>query len=479
MNLNLSLLLPEWVLCGFLLLLMLQEIVTAKSSAAGSFRLPLLLLGPLAAGMAAVIQAGTIGTAFGGMFVLDPFASFFKIFFCLAGFLVILMSRDFFQGRPGKHSEFYLILYCLILGLLFLSSANDLLVFFVALEIIALSFYILASYLKKELISIEAGLKYLITGSLASAFTIYGISLIYAAAGGTSFAIVKGVFASDPHHPLLLLGLLMILSGIGFKIAAVPFQFWVPDVYEGAPTPVVSFLSVASKAAGFAILLRLLFTVFPSFDSGRSYLFSLLAVMTLLYGNLAALVQTHIKRLFGYSSIGHAGYLLMGIAAGGENGITSVLYYLVAYGLTMFAAFFIITLIGRELKSDHLSAYTGLGKRSPFLAGVFFLALLSLAGVPPLAGFFGKLLVLLAAVQNGLAWLALLGALAVAVSLFYYLSIVRTMYFEPSGTESQLRIEPSLSTRYLLIGLSTAILVIGVWQEPVLRLIKLAVYSLG
>lgn len=317
---------------------------------------------------------------------------------------------------------------------------------------------------KRNLASIEAGLKYLILGSLASAFMIYGISLIYIAVGSTSFPAVTAFIAHHSSNALILSGLLMILAAIGFKIASVPFQFWVPDVYEGAPTPVVSFLSVGSKAAGFALMLRVFFMVFGPIDAKLQLVLACLAALTLLYGNLGALVQTNIKRLMGYSSIGHAGYLLIGIASGGKAGAISVLYYLMAYAVSTLAVFFLITLIGRALNSDQLEDYKGLAKRSPFLAGSLFLALLSLAGVPPLAGFFGKFLVLLAAVQNGLNWLALLGALGVAVSLFYYLSIVRLMYFEMGKSEEEINV--CRYNKLILIIFSGTMILMGVWQKP-------------
>jgi len=473
MRLNLHLLLPEWILCGTLILTVLVEMAPLRRDGKqGNFLPALTSLGMGLAFLALLPFTKKIDVAFGGMFLLDPFSVFFKIFFTLTAIVIVQMSRPYFSGNT-REREFLLVLICTLLGFFFLVSANDFLLLFISLEIVTLSFYILTAYAKGNLRSIEAGLKYLILGSLASAFFIYGVSLLYIETGSTSFPAVRETFLANPRNPLMLLGALMILTALGFKVAAFPFQFWVPDVYEGAPTPTVSFLAVASKAAGFAILMRIVFTVLASFESQRALLFSALAAMTLVYGNLGALVQTNIKRLFGYSSIGHAGYLLMGLAAGNTFGTSAILYYLVAYAFTTLSVFFVIALAGKYLQSDEMRAYNGLGQRSPFLAAVMFLALLSSAGVPPLAGFSGKFFILLAAVQGGLAWLALLGALSVAVSLYYYLRIVHAMYFEESLRDEALSLETS--TQFLLLFLSAGILAVGLWQAPWVELTQNAV----
>jgi len=480
MNLNLVLLFPEWIILGLLLVMLVGEMTKAGGPAASGgsdVTGTTAMIGSVLVFLAVLPFAGRIDNAFGGMFILDPFATFFKAFFALIMIVIIHMSREYFKFRQEKSGEFFLILWSSLLGLFFLVSANDLLLLFISLEIVTLSFYIMTAYLKRSLVSIEAGLKYLILGSLASAFLIYGISLIYMAVGSTSFPDIRDAFVLAPGSRLIIIGVLLIISGICFKIAAVPFQLWVPDVYEGAPTPVVAFLSVGSKAAGFAILLRLLFTVFIPFDSQRMLLFSSLAAMTLVYGNLGALVQTNIKRLFGYSSIGHAGYLLIGVAVGQSMGTSALLYYLIAYAVTNLLAFLVITIVSSQIQSDQIKDYLGLAKRSPFLAGTLFFALISLAGIPPLAGFFGKFLILLSAVQGDLAWLAILGALGVAVSLYYYLSIVRTMYVDAGGKTEPL--ELSSLSKFFLTALSAGILLIGLWQAPFLYFVENASHYLS
>ncbi len=478
MNLNLVILFPEWILLGILLIMLFGELLTARYTVEEKKIVSqTALVGALLVFLSVLPFAGRIDDAFGGMFILDPFATFFKAFFALVAVVIIQMSREFFLKRLDKPGEFYLVIWSSLIGLFFLVSANDLLLLFISLEIVTLSFYILASYLKRDLISIEAGLKYLILGSLASAFFIFGVSLIYVAAGSTALPAVREFFVEQPTNRLFLLGVLMILSGVGFKVASVPFQFWVPDVYEGAPTPVVAYLSVGSKAAGFAIFMRLLFTVFIPFDSERMILFAALAAMTLLYGNLGALVQTNIKRLFGYSSIGHAGYLLIAIAVGQTVGNSALLYYLIAYAVTTLAVFLVITIASTKLESDQIEAYSGLAKRSPFLAGTMFLALLSSAGVPPLAGFFGKFLVLLAAVRGNLGWLALLGAIGVVIALYYYLSIIKVMYMEEAASDEPIAISPS---SVILLGLLIAgILLVGIWQTPFYNFAQTAAHYLS
>lgn len=471
---NLGLLIPELVALAVLIILIIGELFidqfskrhSATTAMAGAIALLAVLLG----------RSGVHGDAFGGSFRVDSFAVFFKVFFALVMIPVIQMSREFFEKKLEHPGEFFLIIWTTLIGLLFLSSANDFLLLFISLEIVTMSFYITAAFMKRDLLSIEAGLKYLIIGSLASAFFIYGISLVYVIAGTLSLPGVMEVYATTPLSPLMMASILFITAGIGFKVASVPFHLWVADVYEGAPAPVVAFLSVGSKAAGFVIALKAIFAVFITFQVERTMLFSFLATMTILYGNLGALMQKNIKRLFGYSSISHAGYLLIGIAAGGIQGVSGVLYYLVAYGLSNLAAFFVINLVSKQLGSDRIEDYRGLSSRSPLLAGVMLVALLSLAGIPPMAGFFGKFVILLAAVNHGLTWLALFGAVAVAVSLFYYLSLVRKMYIDETTREGH--IGALGLSKYMMVAMAIAILALGLFQSPVYELARTSAASL-
>lgn len=473
---NFSLLLPELTAALVLIILLVKELFTTKPASpqnASWFT----AIGGVGLTLAALFfMYGKNGAGFNGTFVVDPLALFFKTFFLGIVFVVLFISREFFKGRSESASEFLMILWTSLLGLFFLSSTNDFLLMFVALETFTLSLYILAAYLKRDLTSIEAGLKYLVIGSLASAFMIFGVGLIFVATGSTSFLVLHDAFIADPSNPLILLGALLVIAGLGFKIASVPFQLWAPDVYEGAPTPVVAFLSTASKSAGFLLLLRVLFTAFQALDAKRTLLFSALAAMTMLYGNLGALAQSNIKRLFGFSSISHAGYLMIGLAVGQEMGATSILYYLLAYAMANLTAFFVITAAGRQIGSERIQTYAGLGKRAPFLAGAMFLALLSLAGVPPLGGFFGKFMILLTAVKGGLSGLALLGCILVAVSLYYYLNIVRVMYFDTAADETPITVPNSCKA--ILIVLSAGIIISGLYQAPFFAVVFEAAKSL-
>lgn len=466
---NLSLLAPEWLVITTLVILTFFELFPVQDEILyKKIRNLLHLSGLIAVSAALICVHSTTQTAFNGTVISDPFAVFFKFIFLIAAGVVIQTTREFFYNRPERSHEFFLVLWITLAGFFLLVSANDFLIFFLALETVTLGFYVLNSYLKHDPSAIEAGMKYFILGSLASAVLIFGVSLLYVAAGSTLFPDVRSAFVLDPHNPLLVSGALMVLAGLFFKAGSFPFQFWIPDVYEGSPTPAVSFLSVASKAAAFAAILRLLYTVFPPLEEKRVMLFGTLALATLIYGNLGALVQTQMKRLLGYSSIGHAGYLLIGVAAGRSLGVSAVLYYLAAYAVTTLAVFLCVTIASRELASDRIDAYRGLGQKSPFLAGVLFIALLSSAGVPPLAGFSGKFFILLAAMQEGLTSLTLIGILAVVVSLYYYLAIVRTMYFEKPVSETPIAL--CSTSRIVLILLALAIAGAGIFQAPLLHI---------
>lgn len=459
---DLGFLIPETAALIVLLALLIAEIVKGKDGkdCGGWFA----FFGAFAVLGAVIFSSGKTGTAFNGTFIVDGFSTFLKGFFTLTAAAVIPMGCGYFEKRGIKSGEFILILWSSLLGLFFLASANDLLLLFITLEIFTLSLYVLAASQKKEMHSIESGMKYMILGSLASAFVIYGIALIFIASGTTSLPGVRDYFMANPDQRLMLLGILFVIGGLGFKISSVPFQLWVPDVYEGAPTPVTAFLSTASKMAGFALLIRVLFTALVPFDGHRYELFAALAAMTLVYGNLGALAQTNIKRLFGYSSISHAGYLMIGLAAGKEMGLTAIFYYLTGYAFANLCAFWVISIVGNAAGNDRIDSYHGLTKRSPFLAAALFIALFSLAGIPPMAGFFGKFLILLTAVQENLIWLAALGVAGVTVSLYYYLNVIKVMYFEEPNENSHIHVP--VSSKIIISFLIAGIIIAGFWQAP-------------
>ena len=405
------------------------------------------------------------GAYFSGMYLLDPLARVFKAFFALTAIFIILMTREFERHISRGVSEFYLLILTATFGMMTLASAGDFLMLFIALEIVTLSFYVMTAYLRQDPKSVEAGMKYLILGAISTGLLLYGISFLYGYTGSTNFASIRLGLAQQPHlAPWPLLGFLLILAALSFKVAAVPFHFWAPDVYEGAPTPVTAFLSVGSKAAGFVVLLRILHSLFLPAHGVWMGLVAWIAGITILYGNLVALPQRNIKRFLAYSSIGHAGYLLIGIAAATGLGASAVTYYLLGYLFTNLAAFLVVVVVYNATGSDEMRDYAGLSQRAPILAATMFLALLSLAGVPPLAGFVGKLLLLMAAIHQGLLWLAAIGAAAVVISLYYYLMLVKTMYVDPPAAPTLIPV--SLPVRLALYTCTAGILALGITQQP-------------
>lgn len=411
-------------------------------------------------------QHDLAGTTFGGMFQMDSLAWFFKGFFLLAMVFVFAMTREFFKFLPQRRNEFYLLLWLALLGMCLIASCADFLLLFISIEILTISLYVMTAYLRSSQHSIEAGMKYLILGSLASGLLLYGISFLYGVTHSTRFEVIQGYVQTHAMDPTMLFALALIFSAVGFKIAAFPFQMWVPDVYQGAPTPVTALLSVGSKAAGFVILIRLFFGIFASWHGQWELVLAGLSAVTMCYGNLAAMFQTNIKRLLGYSSIGHAGYLLMGAAAGSALGASAINFYLLGYLFTNFAAFLVIILFFMAAKSDEIEDYAGLSKRSPFLAAALLIALVSLAGVPPLAGFFGKFTLLMATVQSGLVWLAFVAGINIVISFYYYLMVVKRLYVDPPRVTSPIHVPRSM--QFFLWLTIAGIIGIGIFQGPFL-----------
>jgi NADH-quinone oxidoreductase subunit N len=328
--------------------------------------------------------------------------------------------------------EFHVITLMALTGMILAAAANDFVLLFVALELISVSFYVLVSFQRSRLHSLEAGVKYLILSALSSSFLVFGIALIFGAANQTNFARLAAEAAALGHNKVYWLGVLLVLFGLSFKISAFPMQVWTPDVYQGAPTPVTAFLATASKAAGFVLMLRVLFATTPGLTIYWDKMLMLVAGITILYGNLCAIPQRSLKRLLGYSSISNAGYMLLGIAAVNPSGSAAVLYYLAGYLFTLAAAFLVICLVARD--NDDIGSLAGLSRRSPMLAGTLTLVMVSLGGIPPLAGFLGKFLLFRALVQRGEVdpscyWLAGVAIVGVVISLYYYFAVIRVMYW--------------------------------------------------
>jgi NADH-quinone oxidoreductase subunit N len=420
--------------------------------------------------------------AFNQMYVLDGMALFFKRFFLLAAILVILMAVEFSGRIQTGIVEFYALLLFALSGMMFAASANDLIMLFVSLELITVTFYVLTSFERQRLSSLEAGVKYLILGALSTAFTVYGIALVFGMAGTTNFEKIFALSAGVAEQPLFLLGLLLVMVGLGFKIAAFPFQIWAPDVYQGAPTPATAFLAVGSKAAGFALLLRLLLNAVPQVTVNWTQLLMVISGVTILYGNLCAIPQRNLKRLLGYSSIAHAGYMLLGVTAMSVAGSSAILYYLSGYLFTVLAAFTVICLVMRGVEGEDVSAISGLHQRSPLLAVSMSLAMISLAGIPPLAGFFGKFLLFRAlleraALDPAFYWLIGIAVVGVVISFYYYLGVVRAIFWS-EGAPSPAAIPLSGPTRWALYTCIAAMLYLGLYPNPMVKLSTAAASAL-
>jgi NADH-quinone oxidoreductase subunit N len=368
-----------------------------------------------------------------GMYVQDSLSVFFRQFFLLTGVLVLVMSVEF-SGKLQGIGEYYSLILFALLGMLFCAATNDFILMFVSLELIAITFVILNCYQRNRQASLEAGIKYLIVGATASAFMIFGIALIFGSANTTNFGEIYAQQDILAGSTVFQVGILLVLVGLGFKIAAFPFHLWAPDVYQGAPTPTAAFLAVGSKAAGVVLLLRIVMGVVPALAAEWSRLLIAIAGVTVLYGSLCAIPQRSIKRLMGYSSIANAGFLLFGVAALSKVGAAAVLYYMAGYLFTVLAAFSVLCVVMRKQESDDISSLAGLGQRSPLLAVTLSMAMVSLAGIPPLAGFVGKFLLLKSIIPNGAmdpAYYILLavGVIGAVISIYYYFGVVRAMYW--------------------------------------------------
>src|SRR6266851_3109990 len=419
---------------------------------------------------------GYVGkTAFGGFLVLDGFALFFEALFMIAAILVILSATTFADREELVEAEFYIMVLFSTAGLMLMASGNELMSIYLALEVTSLSLAFLAAWNKRDAIagqglkSTEAGIKFFLLSAMSTAMLLYGMALLYGVSGATTLVDISRVLTGTPSSAALL-SVTMLVGGLGFKIAAAPFQLWTPDVYQGAATPATAFFSVGSKAAGFAVILRIFNGALPGISPEWSVLFGVLAFVTMTVGNLIAIVQTNIKRLMAYSSITHVGYMLIGLAAANADGSSAVMFYLLAYAFTNLAAFIVITVMANYAPDDEISGYVGLAQRSPALAMGLTVALLSLAGIPPFVGFFAKLYLFLAAIRAGSAALQLLVIWALimsAVSLYYYGRVIHAMWMR-DAIEPE-RVHPASFSQGLALAASMAgVVAFGIFAAPFL-----------
>jgi NADH-quinone oxidoreductase subunit N len=416
---------------------------------------------------AAVLWRPETELALGGMIRSDLTALLFHVMFIVAAAIVSLISIDFDHLR--QDGEYYALVTIAALGLGLMASSNDLIMLYVAMELTSITQYLLVGYLRDTPRSSEAGMKYFLFGAVTSTVMLYGLSLLYGFTGQTNFSAVAAGLAGMDGPPVLVT-IMLIAVGFGFKVAAVPFHFWTPDVYEGAPTSITAYISVASKAAGFAVLVRVFNVIFPVPYQHSEWvnLVETLSIVTMSLGNVLAIPQQNIKRMLAYSSIAQAGYVLIGVASASRLGIAAAVFYLGAYVLTNLAAFTIVILVSNKTGGDAIKDFAGLGRRSPYLSVLMLLALLSLAGVPPLAGFFGKFYVFQAAVGAGLVRLAIIGVLNAIVGLYYYLTVVKVMFVErcerPEDEEDPV-VVPTAS-RWALGVTIFGMLFLGIYATP-------------
>ncbi len=436
------------------------------------------LFGLMAALGASLALWGEGERAFRGMVILDSFALFFNVIFCFSTALVLMLSIDSLPQRGAERGEYYALVLFAALGMMLMASGTDLIVIFLGLELMSLSLYVLAGFFSRQaLASSESAMKYFLLGAFATAFFLYGIALIYGASGSTNLekvsALIKG--AGSGRDPMLLIGLGLLLVGFGFKIASVPFHMWVPDVYQGAPTAITALIATGSKAAAFAALLRVLLgAVGPDW---RGLLWGL-AVLTMTVGNVAAIAQRNLKRMLAYSSVAHAGYMLVALVTASPPGAASILFYLLVYTFANVGAFGSILLLERGgEEAVELGDYAGLGRRHPGLALCLGLFMLSLIGVPPLGGFVGKFYIFAAAIRGGYVWLAILGVLNSVVASYYYLRLIVYMYMrEPEGASVE-RLPSFAGATALAIALWGTIQ-LGLYPAPIFDLAQRAVLPL-
>lgn len=412
-------------------------------------------------------RPGEPTTVFGGMLRYDWLGFFFKMLFIFGAAITALFMLD--HETLGKRGEAYILLVAATLGMNLMAASADLVMLYLAIETTSIPLYVLAGFLLSDKQSTEAGFKYLLFGAMTSAIMLYGFSLLFGFSGTTNLYELAAMTEAGQLSLGVALGVvILVVVGLGFKVSIVPFHFWAPDVYMGAPTPVAGFLSTASKAAGFVVLTRLFLAAFPSIAYDWASLLAVLSAVTMTLGNLVALKQTNIKRLLAYSSIAHAGYAMIGVAAASELGVTSVVFYLVAYILTNLAAFGIVMAFSRVAGSDEIRDYAGLSRRAPGLAIALLVAFLSLAGMPPFGGFVAKVFVFAAAVQVKMVWLAVVGILNSIVGVYYYLTILKVVYlYRMEGEDEEAHPIP-LTRPYAiaLVILTVGILLVGTLFAP-------------
>ncbi|MBI2885579.1 MAG: NADH-quinone oxidoreductase subunit N [Chloroflexi bacterium] len=474
---ELYLIFPELVLLLCALLVIFSDLLGARKEALAG----LAVLGLLIAARLAMELVGPDkgGVAFAGAIVVDDFALIFKFLFLVSTLLVVLASVEYVERFEGVAGEYYAVLLLACVGMMLMASAQEFITLYLSLELTGISLYTLTGLLR-DARSSEAGIKFLLLGAVSSAVLLYGIAVLFGLTGTTSLPQMAPAVASgfQENRLPLLLATALLMAGLGFKLATVPFQMWVPDVYEGAPTPVTAFLSVASKSAGFVVVLRVFHTALGRDPLAADWaaIFAGLSLASMTLGNVVAIQQGNIKRMMGYSSIAQAGYLLVGLAVVPQSGVSGVLFFLVSYTVTNLGAFIAIIALSDKLNSDRISDYAGVWQRAPFLASGLALCLLSLTGVPPTAGFFAKLFIFNVAVQQNLLWLVVAGVLNSVVSAYFYVGVIREMFLGAPVDRTPVAVAAPVALALFLAVAGTFIL--GVFPGPAMSVASAAAGSL-
>jgi NADH-quinone oxidoreductase subunit N len=465
---------PELILLVWALLVLGLDLVVKKAKDSLAY-LALAGLAPAIGAVIYLLLQGTSQSLLYGMVRVDAYALYFKIIACLAAGLVILASMEYMKARTRYRSEFYGLVLLATLAMSLMAASTNLIMIYLSIEFMSLTSYVLVGYFRDDPKSSEGGLKYFLFGAVTSALMLYGMSLMYGATGTTDLreiaaSLVAMGASTSPMRLLVLPALLLMLAGFSFKIALVPFHQWSPDAYEGAPTPVATLLSVGPKAMGFAILIRVLLTALPLFHIDWVAILMGISLVTMTLGNLTAMRQSNIKRMLAYSSIAQAGYILIGLVSVGQytTGINGILLYLMAYLFTNAGAFIAVIAFSHVTNSDEIADYAGLVRRAPVVAAAMVVFFMSLAGLPPTAGFVGKLLVFGSAVQAGFYYLAIVAVLNSVVSVVYYFNIVRQMFFLPPPSEEHLSL-PRFPMAAVIISV-VAIFIIGLYPQPFIEL---------
>ena len=453
------------------------------------------MIGLVTTGVLVLAQAGVHASIFGNMVAVDPFAYFFKLVIIITAILIVVFSLGSSELNTARRKlgEYYSLLVALTLGMMLMTGASNLLMMYLSLELSSLCSYILSGYTKEAPDSSEASLKYVIYGALSSGLMLYGISIIYGLTGSLDIYTINQVLSQGNYNTIaLLIAGVLAMAGFGYKISAVPFHFWTPDVYEGAPITITAFLSVASKAGGFAMMIRFFKVTFidssvVALPSGAwmslkgfewYQLIAVISVLTMTFGNLVAIWQNNLKRLLAYSSIAHAGYMLMGVVVLSNDGLAAIMLYFVVYLFMNLGAFYIVMIIANKTGSEDIEDYKGLGPRAPFISVALAIFLVSLTGLPPTAGFIGKLYLFAALLNHGWVWLAVVGALNSVVSLYYYVRIFRNMYLRSSEQQSVPLSFPMMQKATVLVLLVPTIL-LGLYFGPLVQLAQASVKIFG